>query len=93
MRTRYRSRRQALVAALDAHLPQVSVLGIPAGTFALVSLGDSLDPAAIASAAAERGVAVQPAGDGRAALVLGYANLSEPAIERGIAFLAQAVGA
>jgi DNA-binding transcriptional MocR family regulator len=83
------------------------VHGIPAGTFALVSLADPLDPAAIASAAAERGVAVQLAeADGgrespdrvrpgryRPALVLGYANLSEPAIERGIAFLAQAIRA
>jgi GntR family transcriptional regulator / MocR family aminotransferase len=107
MRTRYRARRLTLAAALAQYLPEARVHGIPAGTFALVSLADPLDPAAIASAAAERGVAVQlaEADGGREspdrvrpgrylpALVLGYANLSEPAIERGIAFLAQAIRA
>jgi GntR family transcriptional regulator/MocR family aminotransferase len=93
MRSRYRSRRQALVAALAQCLPEAQVEGIPAGAFAFVSLENRLDPGAIASAAAERGVAVQPAEAGRPALVLGYANLTEPAIERGIACLARAIRA
>jgi GntR family transcriptional regulator / MocR family aminotransferase len=93
MRSRYRARRETLVAALGQSLPEARVEGIPAGTFALVSLDDRCDPAAVASAAAERGVAVQPAEGGRPALVLGYANLPEPAIRRGVGFLAQAIRA
>lgn len=91
MRSRYRSRREALVAALAQWLPEARVKGIPAGTFALVSLNGRLDPAAIASAAADRGVEVQPAEGSPSALVLGYANLTEPAIERGVALLAEVI--
>jgi GntR family transcriptional regulator/MocR family aminotransferase len=91
MRSRYRSRREALVVALAQWLPEARVQGVPAGTFALVSLNGRLDPAAMASAAAERGVAVQPAEGSPSALVLGYANLTEPAIERGVALLAGAI--
>lgn len=93
MRSRYRSRRDALVAALARWIPEARVEGISAGAFALVSLDGGLDPSAIAGAAADRGVAVQPAEEARPALVLGYANLTEPAIERGVALLAQAIRA
>ncbi len=82
MRSRYRSRREALVSALAERIPGARIEGIPAGVFALVSLNGRQDPVAIASAAAELGVAVQPAEGTQSALVLGYANLTEPAIER-----------
>jgi GntR family transcriptional regulator/MocR family aminotransferase len=93
MRSRYRARRDALVAALAQAVPEASVKGIAAGTFALVSLDDGLDSAGIASAAAEWGVAVQSVEGDQAALVLGFANLPEPAIARGVGFLAQAIRA
>ena len=93
MRSRYRARREAMLAALAHHLPDARVEGIPAGTFALVSLDERADLAGILSAAAARGVGVQPADAEAPALVLGYGNLAEPAIERGIALLAQAVSA
>jgi GntR family transcriptional regulator/MocR family aminotransferase len=93
MRGRYRSRRETVVGALARHLPEARVQGVPAGTFLSVSLQDSsVQEAAIISAAAERGVSVQSVGlPSSSTLVLGYANLPEPAIDRGIELLAQAV--
>ncbi len=98
MRRRYRARRDALVAAIAASLPGAEVEGIAAGLHAVVRLGDGVDEAATVAAAAERSIAL----DGLAgffaagvsahpALVLGYANLAEPAIARGIAELAGAL--
>lgn len=92
MRSRYRSRREALVRALARWIPRAGVVGIPAGVFALVSLPEG-DPSAIASAAALLGVAVQPVDGPSPALLLGYGNLTEPAIERGVALLAKAIHA
>jgi GntR family transcriptional regulator/MocR family aminotransferase len=99
MRSRYRSRREALVGALARRLPDAQVQGVPAGAFLQVawdkphnaSPSGPGDEAAIISLAAEQGVAVQPADAPGSALVLGYANLPEAAIERGIELLAQAV--
>jgi GntR family transcriptional regulator/MocR family aminotransferase len=97
-RRRYRARRDALVAALARHLPHARVRGLAAGLHAIVELGFEFDSAELARAALRRSVVVyplsyaylepRPRGDG---LVLGYANLAEPAIEEGIARLALAV--
>ncbi len=97
-RRRYRSRRDALVAAVAAELAGASVDGIAAGLHAVLRLPCGADEAATVAAAAERGVAL----DGLAAfcrspvarppaLVLGYASMPEPAIARGIAELAAAL--
>lgn len=93
MRTRYRARREALVGALAEWIPEAAVAGIPAGVFALVWLRAPMEASTIASAAADRAVAVQPVEGSRPALVLGYANLTEPAIERGVELLAEAIRA
>jgi GntR family transcriptional regulator / MocR family aminotransferase len=97
-RRRYRSRRDALVAAVAEHLPGARVTGLAAGLHAIVRLGRPLDVLALMQAAARRSVGVYPLGwsycqprpldDG---LVLGYANLAEPAIEEGIRRLALAL--
>jgi GntR family transcriptional regulator/MocR family aminotransferase len=97
-RRRYRARRDALVAAVGASLPGCTVEGIAAGLHAVVRLPAAADEAATVRAAAERGIALdglarfhrasRPAHPG---LVLGYANLSEPAIARGIAELGRAL--
>jgi GntR family transcriptional regulator / MocR family aminotransferase len=91
MRIRYRERRLALLEALARELPGARVLGVPAGTFALVVLPGGIDEPGLVSACAERGVAVQCLDDGSASLVLGYASLAEPAIARAVALLRQAV--
>jgi len=97
-RRRYRARRDALVAAVERHLPGARVTGLAAGLHAIVRLGREVDGAALEEAARRRSLAVYPLGscflrprplhDG---LVLGYANLTEPAIDEGIGRLAAAL--
>jgi len=95
-RRRYRARRDALVEALATNLPEARVTGVAAGLHAIVRLGRPVDGMQLMTAAGRRSVGVYPLGyayldvrpvdDG---LVLGYANLSEPAIEQGIRRLAE----
>jgi len=99
-RRRYRARRDALVAAVAEHLPGARVTGLAAGLHALVRLARPVDGAELLRAAARESLGVYPLGfaymkprpfdDG---LVLGYANLAEPAIEEGIRRLARALTA
>ncbi len=97
-RRRYRARRDALVAAITAELPDARVEGVAAGLHAVARLPAGADEAATVRTAAQRGIAL----DGLASfvrgpsapppsLVLGYGNLPEPAIARGIAELARAL--
>ncbi|GAA1955183.1 PLP-dependent aminotransferase family protein [Catenulispora subtropica] len=81
IRRRYRQRRDALVGALAAELPQWKVRGVAAGLHALVDLPPGSDEGALTAAAARRGVRVQPLGPlrfapGEPGLVLGYAGLA-----------------
>ena len=97
-RRRYRARRDALVAAVAEHLPGARVTGLAAGLHATVRLPAPVDGLALMAAAARHSVGAYPLGyaymqprpvdDG---LVLGYANLAEPAIEEGIRLLAAAL--
>ena len=99
-RRRYRARRDALVAAVAEHLPGARVTGLAAGLHALVRLDRPVDGRRLMQAAAAESVGVYPLGlsymkpramdDG---LVLGYANLAEPAIEEGVRRLARALTA
>ena len=98
-RRRYRARRDALVAAVGEHLPGARVTGLAAGLHATVRLAAPLDGLALMQAASRHSVGVYPLGyafmdprpvdDG---LILGYANLTESAIEEGIRRLAAALG-
>ncbi|MFL5823268.1 MAG: PLP-dependent aminotransferase family protein [Solirubrobacteraceae bacterium] len=92
MRGRYRSRREALVDALQRELPEALVRGIPAGAFILVELPKAVRADAVVTAAAAAGVSVPAAEPPANALLLGYANLSEPAARRGVGLLARAAG-
>ncbi|MCW3068392.1 MAG: Transcriptional regulator, GntR family domain [Solirubrobacterales bacterium] len=97
-RRRYRARRDALVEAVARHLPGARVTGVAAGLHAIVRLGQAVDGMRLMQAAGRRSVGVYPLGyaymdvrpvdDG---LVLGYANLAEPAIEEGIRRLGRAL--
>jgi len=90
-RRRNRARRDALLVALAEQLPRARVTGISAGLHALVRLPRAVDPQKLMLAAAERSLGVYPLTlhqldpphetDG---LLLGYGNLSEPAIAEGI---------
>jgi GntR family transcriptional regulator / MocR family aminotransferase len=98
-RRRYRARRDALVRAVARHLPGARVTGLAAGLHAIVRLGRAVDGIALVEAALRASVGVYPLGyaymevrpidDG---VVLGYANLAEPAIDEGVRRLARALG-
>jgi GntR family transcriptional regulator / MocR family aminotransferase len=96
-RRRYRERRDALVAALDRHLPGARVGGIAAGLHAVVEPPAPVDEAAWMTAAAARSVGIYPLGwayvtprRAGGAMVLGYAILPEPAIREGVRRVAEA---
>jgi len=94
-RRRNRDRRDALLAAVARELPEARVTGISAGLHALVRLPAPFDVGRLLASAARRSLAVYPLSlhmisppAESDALVLGYANLSEPAIDEGIRRLA-----
>ncbi|GAA0499956.1 GntR family transcriptional regulator [Paractinoplanes deccanensis] len=83
-RQRYRARRDALVAALAAHLPTATTQGVAAGLHVVCSW-PGLDEAAVAADARAAGVEVMTLADYRVApgppgLVLGYGNISDAAV-------------
>lgn len=95
MRSVYAGKRQALIEALARHAPSVELRGLAAGFHAVARLADGVDERAVVAAARERGVGLYPMSDlnfgGQTRppeLVLGFGNLSEPAIHRGIAAIA-----
>jgi GntR family transcriptional regulator/MocR family aminotransferase len=94
-RRRYRARRDALAAALAVHVPGARLEGLAAGLHAVVRLPWPLPAGRLVEEAAARSVGVYPIAlphEHTDALVLGYAGLSEPAIEQGIRRLAEAFG-
>jgi GntR family transcriptional regulator/MocR family aminotransferase len=95
MRAVYAGKRRALIGALARHAPNVELRGLAAGFHAVARLPDGLDERAVAAAARERSVGLYPVDEMRAGggdhppeLVLGFGDLSEAAIERGIAAIA-----
>ena len=97
MRPVYRSRRDALLAALAQHLPELVPAGIAAGLHLVAWLPGDLDEETVIAAAAGEGVAVasvspyrlSPAS--RGGLIFGYSNLTEREIADGITRLARAI--
>ncbi|TMR23910.1 PLP-dependent aminotransferase family protein [Nonomuraea turkmeniaca] len=80
MRREYRRRRDALVAALAAELPEVQVKGIEAGLHAYVELPGDWDEREVARIALGLGVSAEPVGPmrdmpGPPAVVVGFARL------------------
>jgi GntR family transcriptional regulator/MocR family aminotransferase len=99
VRRRYRSRRDALVAALAQALPAAKVSGAAAGLHALVELPPDTDEDALVAEAARHDVRVyglrgyRGAPDGEfPALVLGYGHLTEREIAEAVNRLAAAAG-
>jgi GntR family transcriptional regulator/MocR family aminotransferase len=89
----YRRRRDELRRGL----PELEVAGAAAGLHMLLRLPAGLREEAVAAAAAQHGVAVEPLGPHAVAprppaLLLGYGRIAEPAIAAGVAQLAAAVG-
>jgi GntR family transcriptional regulator/MocR family aminotransferase len=96
MRLRYQQRREVLLQALERSLPDAIVSGADAGLFELVMLPQEIDESLLLRAAAERGVGAEGlalhrfAANGPPGILLGYGNLSEPAIEQGVKLLGEA---
>jgi len=100
MRARYRGRRDALVEALTATLPEAAVGGVAAGLHVTLQLPDSDSEQAIREEANRRGVELETMNDYRPgarsrppALLLGYGQMPEHAIRAGVRELAIAVRA
>jgi GntR family transcriptional regulator/MocR family aminotransferase len=96
MRAIYARRRGALIAALARHAPRIRLTGLAAGFHAVAHLPPTADEQAVVAAARQRLVGLYPMGRYRAAslvpappqLVMGFGNISERAIEPGIAAVA-----
>lgn len=100
MRLSYRARRDATIAAVERELPDAAITGIAAGLHVTVTLAEGLEEGALLAACAERRVAISTISDyveGAFArtptLLLGYAQLPEPAIPAAVAELAAAIAA
>ncbi len=98
MRLRYASRRETLLGALTRWLPEWRPRGDDAaGLFELVQLPGDVAEAELLSAAGKLGVGAEGlswhryAHGGQPGLLLGYGNLSEPAIEQGVRLLGEAL--
>ncbi len=97
MRPLYRRRRDALLAALHTHAPELEPAGIAAGLHLVAYLPDGVDETAVVEAAARRGVAVyglapyRISSEGRPGLIFGYATLGERALAEGTEILAEAI--
>ncbi|ARX88984.1 GntR family transcriptional regulator [Streptomyces alboflavus] len=89
LRRRHRGRRDAMIAALADRLPGAVVHGAAAGLHLTVTLEPGCDDVALAAAALERGVKVQPLSwhaqrPGRPGQVLGYAASTPSDIREGV---------
>jgi GntR family transcriptional regulator/MocR family aminotransferase len=98
MRTIYRRRRDALVEALRAQLPNAHISGLAAGLHIVLQLASSDDERTACAAAEARGVAIQslsqhalPGYTGPPGLLMGYGTISEPAIPHAATELADAI--
>jgi GntR family transcriptional regulator/MocR family aminotransferase len=92
MRGVYAHKRDALVGALALHAPDVNVTGLAAGFHAVAHLPTSADEREVVAAALSRSVGLYGMSSNRSdkatvppQLVLGFGNLSNRAIEAGIA--------
>ena len=96
MRPIYRGRRDALLAALARHLPDLEPVGASAGLHVLALLPPALDEAAIVSAAAADGIGLsgltpRRIAPGPAGLIFGYGGIAETSIDPGIRRLAEVI--
>ncbi len=100
-RTRYRRRRDAVVAAVARELPGARVRGIAAGMHLLVEMAGPHPPDAadVVRAAASRGVAVvdlrryQATPGPSSTLVLGYGDIPDARVDEAVVLLGAAVRA
>ena len=95
MRRVYGARRDTLIGTLAAHAPHVALHGLAAGFHAVADLSADADERAIVEQARERSIGLYGMAtyrlsgqSGPPQVVLGFGNLTGPAIERGIRTIA-----
>ena len=94
VRLRYRARRDALVAALAAHLPDARITGVAAGLHLLLHLPGTPDTTSLVRRAAAEGLRLVDLDTYRgtperdSTLVLGYGNLADSAVGPAVTLLA-----
>jgi GntR family transcriptional regulator / MocR family aminotransferase len=96
MRTVYAARRTALAGAFARHAPRIQLTGLAAGFHAVAPLPPGTDETAVIAAARERRVGLRGLGGYRghpdtaapSALVMGFGNVRERAIEPALAAIA-----
>jgi len=96
MRTVYAARRTTLTSAFARHAPRVQLTGLAAGFHAVAALSPGADETAVMAAARERRVGLHGIGAYRGnpdtaappALLVGFGNVGERAIEPAIAAVA-----
>jgi GntR family transcriptional regulator/MocR family aminotransferase len=100
MRTRYRRRRDALVAAFADQLPSATVEGIAAGLHAAVRLTDADDETAILENAIRRRIVLSVISQfemepvwGPPTLLIGYGQTPEATVHAGVAEIAEVIRA
>jgi GntR family transcriptional regulator/MocR family aminotransferase len=97
MRLRYAQRYEALLTGLARELPDWHPRGTGGGLHTLVELPSEVDEPALLATAARHGVGIEGlslhsySGDCPPGLVLGHAHQAEPAIERGVRLLKDAL--
>jgi GntR family transcriptional regulator/MocR family aminotransferase len=91
MRAIYATRRQTLLAAIAAHLPEAEVSGVAAGLHVAATLASKHDEATVIELAARRGIGISfmtrhflGPSPKRSTLLLSYAGLSEAGLRAGI---------
>ena len=89
MRRRYKTKRELLLRALARELPQAVPEETAAGLHMVVRMPRGSDERSMIDAAGEQGIALEGLGQPEPALVLGYGNLPEPAIEPAMRALAK----
>jgi GntR family transcriptional regulator/MocR family aminotransferase len=100
MRAVYAARRRALIDALAEHAPRVELGGLAAGVHAVAHLPPDLDEQTVVARARERSIGLDAMSRYRASgesdppqLALGFGDLSEAAIQRGIAMISDVLSA
>lgn len=94
LRRQQQRRRDAMIEAVERHLPGAEVHGAAAGVHLTITLPAGADDVALAAAALARGVKVHPLSwhaqrPGPAGLVLGYAATPGAVIEEGIGIVGE----
>ncbi|HEY1627449.1 MAG TPA: PLP-dependent aminotransferase family protein [Streptosporangiaceae bacterium] len=98
-RLRFRTRRNAVLAALERHLPGYPVTATESGLHVLIELPDGTDLTRLEARAARRGVALCDPTDmwngfpPLPLLPVGYSNLTEASIDEAIALLSELIRA